>query len=148
MSFIGPSHREQTATLTHRRTFRAPAKTRFNNAAQSRRYAECGGGGFGDGDGVANDDCGGGAGSGPVEERSFECASAGGEGTTLQVPGAPHDVLPAPVPCVAHTRCGVTELTQPTAPPRVDVAVGGEGRRCPRRPAPFGLARSLMCAPA
>ena len=43
MTFIGPSQREQTITSTHRGTLRAPAKTRFNNAAQSRRYADRGG---------------------------------------------------------------------------------------------------------
>jgi len=43
MTFIGPSQREQTITST--------AKTRLSRAAQSRRYADRGGDGFGVGAG-------------------------------------------------------------------------------------------------
>jgi hypothetical protein len=83
MTFIGPSQREQTITSTHRGTLRAPAKTRFSNAAQSRRYADRGGDGFGDGDGVENAYCVDGTGAGPVDGHSVGGASTGGGGTTF-----------------------------------------------------------------
>jgi len=79
MTFIGPSQREQTITST--------AKTRFNKAAQSRRYADRGGDGFGDvdgdGDGVEDAHCVDGAGAGPVDGHSVGGASTGGGGTTF-----------------------------------------------------------------
>ena len=73
MTFIGPSQREQTMTST--------ANTRFSNAAQSRRYADRGGDGFGEGagDGVSTA----GAGGGAVDGHCVGGASTGGGGTTL-----------------------------------------------------------------
>ena len=78
MTFIGPSQREQTITST--------AKTRFNKAAQSRRYADRGGDGFGDGDGdgdsVENATCVNGAGAGAVDGHGVGGARTGA-GTTF-----------------------------------------------------------------
>ncbi len=85
MTFIGPSQREQTITSTHRGTLRAPAKTRFHKAAQSRRYADrgCDGFGDGDGDGVEDANCVDGTGAEPVDGHRVGGASTGGGGTTF-----------------------------------------------------------------
>ena len=75
MTFIGPSQREQTMTST--------ANTRLSRAAQSRRYADRVGDGFGGGagDGVVTDDGADGAGS--VRGHCVGGLSTGGGGNNF-----------------------------------------------------------------